>query len=87
MNCPHAISIDAGPPCGACMRGEPPEGGWWGVWKGGSDPGWVCLEIGDPKSEAPYRSTKRRAELVLSRMSRLFPSLPYLVIPYKAGRR
>lgn len=24
MNCPHGVAIDGGPPCGACVRGEPP---------------------------------------------------------------
>jgi hypothetical protein len=24
MNCPHGVRLDDGPPCGACVRGEPP---------------------------------------------------------------
>jgi hypothetical protein len=24
MNCPHGVRLDSGPPCGACVRGEPP---------------------------------------------------------------
>jgi hypothetical protein len=23
MNCPHGVRVDHGPPCGACVRGEP----------------------------------------------------------------